>query len=312
MLRIPGRRLLFAFIRLTLASLTFAAPIEADRSVVVITDHSFSMSVRHAAAARAPALLVPGALREIAAESAVPTEWAFVRFDDVGSIELRVPFTRSIDRVIGAATETEVWARTPLAEAVDFAVEYLLSEAAGEERIILLLSDCIPTDPVPLALPDLSRLVDGNLVFAVLSPGIPENGILESRIAEWVRSAGGGYYRFGEEDLLIDEIFGTERPAEVPEAADPADDPEEMTRPVEHEGDTGIPPPRTGNPPRTFGVRLSLLLIVPFAVFAAVFALSLRTYLRRRGAVNTKIVRTTPVLEVTILRPDGESEAVRL
>ena len=180
---------------------------QVARSILVLVDHSYSMQLPDPATGLPRLSAARGVLNQLLAGGKKEDEWALFAFDDADSSRLVQPFTRETNLIRSALMSLEPWGTTGLSTALEQATKYLLSEAVGESRLILLVSDCITTEGGLLSLPDLSVLVEGDITLYVLGFTIPDNRALRQDFQAWTELAGGAFFTTGEIGDLGEALF---------------------------------------------------------------------------------------------------------
>ena len=164
-----------------------------ERSVAVVFDLSFSMTIVEPGTSTSRYRLGLAAVEKLVGDME-GTEWALILADGPGDFELAVGFTEDREELLAGFQNQEPWGITPLEEMVHTGLEYLLAEGTGDEKFLLLVSDCINTFGGVYTFPILATLEDVKVMPVVLGFPVVEYEGFRERASAWVEDAGGYFF----------------------------------------------------------------------------------------------------------------------
>jgi len=137
-------------------------------SIVLILDSSFSMRLTYdsdnpkingLSRMERAKIFLRGFLQ---AESKNSIEWALVTFgEDIErgrDVALKIPFTRNYKSILNYAEHLNAWGLSPFNSALTFGINYCITSAKGDKKIVIVISDGISTDTRGL-LPSEKRIL---------------------------------------------------------------------------------------------------------------------------------------------------------
>lgn len=209
-------RFIFLLGILLFANIAFPARAgSVDHSVILVMDASGSMDGKSENGSGRTKI-------EDAREAAVAglvglderTEVALIVFYDCSIIILETPFTTDLDLVRSEISKIAPQGRTPLADSIEMAVDYMKTNASGTDGMIILLTDggeSCNGDAVTAA--DHVKEVRINCRFYVVDYGSGSEEELK-RIAE---AGGGSYYSPKDKEELSDHMEKATNPIHWPD-----------------------------------------------------------------------------------------------
>jgi len=139
-------------------------------------------------------------------DNATPiTEWALITFGN--GIEIKNPFSKNTSRILESIKMLDNFFLTPIADAVKTSAEYLTEYSTGEEKIIILISDCIPTIGKPGSI-EVNKLLENDIKIYILCPkNKDEEHIWYYTYKTLAELTGGGFFYTSSTSELIRELF---------------------------------------------------------------------------------------------------------
>lgn len=137
---------------------------EPTQSVLVVLDATYSMSFvpddgddsYYSQALSAVDTLDTGPVEDV--------EWAFAYFEDVGHLDVVLPFGASSPPVSRDLFPEQPWGTTELMQTLEKAAAYVKKHGRAEDKVVLILTDGVVTDGV---LPSAQPLAASGVRFAV-------------------------------------------------------------------------------------------------------------------------------------------------
>jgi len=194
------RLLPFFFIILLLLSDASAKEINraAARSVVLLFDLSYSMRLfdTHLSQSR-----IDGAKRAAAAvlnRAAKNEEWALLTFSDRDVIRVRFPFTKRVEDIVPVIASLKSQDTSPLDMALREACRYIIEEGKGDQREIILVSDCVVTEG---RYPSLDLFTEHDIRLNIIGFKLETNPLWEAAARVLARATGGDFFSLNAGDI---------------------------------------------------------------------------------------------------------------
>lgn len=196
------RLLPFFFIILFLLSDASAKEINrvAAKSVVLLFDLSYSMRLfdtylsqaRIAGAKRAAVALLDRAEKN--------EEWALLTFSDRDVIRVLFPFTKRVEAIVPVITSLKSHDTSPLDRALREAGRYIIEEGRGDQREIILISDCMVTEG---GYPSPELLIDHGIRLNIIGFKVETNPLWERAARALARATGGDFFPLNRGDIPL-------------------------------------------------------------------------------------------------------------
>lgn len=196
------RLLPFFFIILFLLSDVSAKEINraAAKSVVLLFDLSYSMRLfdTHLSQARIDrAKRTAAALLHRAAEN---EEWALLTFSGRDVIRVLFPFTRRVEDIVPVITSLKSQDTSPLDRALREAGRYIIEEGKGDQREIILISDCVVTEG---RYPSPDLLIEHGIRLNIIGFKLETNPLWEAAARVLARATGGDFFPLNRGDVPL-------------------------------------------------------------------------------------------------------------
>ncbi len=196
------RLLPFIFIILFLLSDASAKEINraAAKSVVLLFDLSYSMRLfdthfsqaRIAGAKRAAVTLLDRAEKN--------EEWALLTFSDRDVIRVLFPFTKRVEAIVPVITSLKSHNTSPLDRALREAGRYIIEEGKGDQREIIMISDCMVTEG---GYPSPELLIDHGIRLNIIGFKVETNPLWERAARALARATGGDFFPLNRGDIPL-------------------------------------------------------------------------------------------------------------
>ncbi len=187
----------------------------AGRSIALLLDLSYSMRLPATAAGTTRLEAARQAVWRLLRAGEREDEWALLTFSGPGTTRVIQPFTRDARRVARLLPALRADGTTSPGEALEAGADYLARDGRRPDRLLVLLSDCRPTEG---AWPSADRLLERRIRLLVLGfpvEGSPEGLVPAARLAE---TTGGALRLLPEVARSGGEHLLPEAPSAVPEA----------------------------------------------------------------------------------------------
>jgi len=194
------RLLPFFFIILFLLSDASAKEINraAAKSVVLLFDLSYSMRLfdPHLSQARINgAKSAAAALLERAAKN---EEWALLAFSDRDVIRVLFPFTKRVEDIVPVIISLKSRDTSPLDRALQKAGRYIIEEGKGDQREIILISDCVVTEG---GYPSPDLFIEHGIRLNIFGFKVETNPLWERAARVLARATGGDFFPLNRGDM---------------------------------------------------------------------------------------------------------------
>ncbi len=222
------------------------------------------------------------------------TEWALISFgnDNDSKIETVVQFTQNKKSIEKALFNLKPWGISPIGKAFDYSKRYLKIAAKGKRKIIILISDCISTEPNERGFLDYVNKYTGTIreeeinIFTIFIPPI-ENPELTNKINKIIPNI----FKPEETDALISKIqFLQKAPPQTIE-----------DKTSKSKGETHVRKKEIGGIVFTI-VFIPLILISLFLTF---YLFSKKRYIEEK-----KPMGKIPIINVEIVSSSGKREQI--
>ena len=193
------RLLPFFFIILFLLSDASAREINraTAKSVVLLFDLSYSMRLfdTHLSQARIDrAKRAAAALLDRAAKN---EEWALLTFSDRDVIRVLFPFTKRVEDIVPVITSLKSHDTSPLDRALREAGRYIIEEGKGDQREIILISDCVVTEG---GYPSPDLFIEHGIRLNIIGFKLQTNPFWEAAARALARATGGDFFPLNRDD----------------------------------------------------------------------------------------------------------------
>ena len=267
----------------------------AEQSVLIVVDLSYSMRLQEPGGMSRMEIMKTG-LRRLLRAPVAGVEWAIAGFDDVESIRSYQSFTTDHRSLLGAVASLQTGRLSPVEEALRFGARYLLDNARGVDRKVLLVSDGISTQSAGFAFGLPAEFERERLPLFVLGFDHSRNPQLLDPLRRISAYTGGAYFTFSEVDALKGELLQPWNPGER-QAFGPA--------PMAGAGASG-----TVEADRRGSVYYLIPLLLAVLLFGLVAFVRYRLAAERRRFTREK--REPRVfLHLTIEGPEGQKRSIR-
>lgn len=200
------RLLLFFFIILYLISDASAKDINraAGKSVVLLLDLSYSMRLFDVQLSKARIVSAKKAAAALLKDTAKNEEWALLTFSDRDAVKVNFPFTNRVEDIVPVIASLKSEDTSPIDMALQKAVRYLIEKGSGDQREIILISDCAVTEG---GYPSAGMFVENGIRLNIVGFKLQENPLWEAAARALARATGGDFHFLnqGNEPFLYQE-----------------------------------------------------------------------------------------------------------
>jgi LmbE family N-acetylglucosaminyl deacetylase len=194
------RLLPFFFIILFLLSDASAKEINrtAAKSVVLLFDLSYSMRLFDTHLSQARIDRAKRAAAAVLNRAAENEEWALLTFSDRDVIRVRFPFTKRVEDIVPVITSLKSQDTTPLDRALREACRYIIAEGKGDQREIILISDCVVTEG---RYPSPDLFIKHGIRLNIIGFKLETNPFWEAAARVLARATGGDFFPLNRGDI---------------------------------------------------------------------------------------------------------------
>ncbi|MBA7483770.1 1D-myo-inositol 2-acetamido-2-deoxy-alpha-D-glucopyranoside deacetylase [subsurface metagenome] len=193
------RLLPFCFIILFILSDASAKEINraVAKSVVLLFDLSYSMRLYDTHLSQARIDGAKKAAASVLSRAARNEEWALLTFSDRDEINVLFPFTRRVPDILPVISSLSSQDTSALDKALQEAGRYIIEEGKGDQREIILISDCVVTEG-EYPSPDL--LIKRGIRLNIIGFKLETNPFWEAAARVLARATGGDFFPINRDD----------------------------------------------------------------------------------------------------------------